>query len=198
VLALHPAPARAQHDLADAVEPTFGDAVARRPDWLAGVVLERAVGSFVGKRALDDQLFGLGATYFAAGRYGLHGRLLVSPNVQRTVDTRGLAALGLRTRARVLGVDTYVGVGAHVEARLRTHYWLAYVAPMELGVTAWQRGSFRFEIFLGARGVVAGDLIDFFLIDPNGVDNEAANEALRGRKSRPWEAYLSFVFARVM
>jgi hypothetical protein len=179
-------------------EPTFADAVARRPDWTAGVVLERSLHSIARKRLVDDQLFGLSATYFAAGRYGIHGRVLVSPNVARVVDTRGFGALGLRLRTNILGVDTYLGTGAHVEARLRTHYWLGYVAPVELGVTAWQQGSFRLELFLGARGVVVGDLIDSFLIDPNGVDNAQAEEALAARRARPWELYLSLVLARVM
>jgi hypothetical protein len=176
---------------------TFADAVARRADWTAGVVLERTLHS-VRRHLIDDQLFGLSATYFAAGRYGIHGRVLVSPNVGRFVDTRGVGALGFRLRTNVLGVDTYLGTGAHLEARLRTHYWLGYVAPAEIGITAWRKGSFRLEVFFGARAAVVGDLIDSYLIDPNGVDNAQAEASLTARRARPWELYLSVVLARVM
>ncbi|MBX3262037.1 MAG: hypothetical protein KIS78_28815 [Labilithrix sp.] len=195
VAALGAAPsARAAEDEA----PTFEDAVARRPDWTAGIVLERSIRSVVGESLVDDQLFGLSATRFVAGRYGIHARLLVSPNVERFVDTRGVAALGFRLRTRVLGVDTFLGSGAHVEARLRTHYWLGYVAPLELGVTAWKKGSFRVEVFVGMRGILAGDLVNSYLIDPNGVDNAQAADALAARRARPWESYLSIVLGRAM
>ncbi|MBX3201540.1 MAG: hypothetical protein KF850_02295 [Labilithrix sp.] len=182
----------------EAGAPTFEDVVSRRPDWTAGVVLERSLRSVVGDSLVDDQLFGVSATYFAGGRYGIHARLLVSPNVERFVDTRGVAALGFRLRTQVLGVDTFLGSGAHIEARLRTHYWLAYVAPLELGVTAWKKGSFRVEVFLGVRGILTGDLVNSYLIDPNGVDNAQAEAALAARRARPWESYLSIVLGRVM
>jgi hypothetical protein len=162
------------------------------------VVLERGLHSITGESVVDDQLFGLSATYFVGGRYGIHSRLLISPNVARVVDTRGLSAVGFRLRTKVLGVETFIGTGAHVEARLRTHYWLVYVAPAEVGATLWQKGSFRVELFLGARAVAAGDLVNFYLLDPNGVDSPQAREALGDEKRRPWEVYLSLVLARVM
>ncbi len=179
-------------------DTSWATAVRRRPSWMAGVVLERGVHALTERSILDDQLVGLSATYFVQGRFGLHGRLLASPNVSRVVDTRGVSAVGLRLRTELLGVETFLGVGAHAEVRLRTHYWLAYAAPFEVGFTAYRRRSFRVEVFLGARAVVAGDLIDFYLLDPNGVDNVQAGDALTREKRRPWEGYLSIVIGRAM
>jgi hypothetical protein len=188
----------ARAEKGDPEPASFASAVDRRPNWIAGVVLERGLHSLTGDSVVDDQLFGLSATYFVAGRYGIHSRLLFSPNVDQLVDMRVFSALGFRLRTEVLGVETFIGTGAHVEARLRTHYWLAYVAPAELGATLWQKGSFRIQLFVGARAVVGGALIDTYLLDPNGVDNVKARDALSDEKQRPWEMYLSLCLARVM
>ena len=192
---LSPATARA----ADPDRPTpFADAVSTPPRWTVGIVLERGVHAIVGKALVDDQLLGLSVTRWLGSRFGVNTRLLLSPNTEALVDTRALLATGMRVRSRILGVETFLGAGAHAEVRLRNHYWLTYVTPGEIGATLWQRGSFRIELYTGLRAVVAGELVNHFLIDPNGVDNEDATDRLRAEKRRPWEGFVSLVIGRAL
>lgn len=178
--------------------PSLAELAAKDPPWTVGIVAERGLHAIIDKALVDDQLFGLGVTRYVARRYGIHARALVSPNYNDIVNTRGFFGAGLRLRTDVFGVTTFLGAGAHVEARLRNHYWLTYVTPFEVGVTLWTHGSFRVELYAGARAVIAGDLVNHFLLDPNGVNNVLANEALDAEKRRPWEGYLSLVVGRAL
>lgn len=184
---------------ADRATPRLEERVLRPSHWTVGLVLERGVHAIVGSALADDQLFGVSGTYFfGGGPFGITSRLMVSPNFRNIVNTRAVALGGVRLRQTIFGVETFLGATIHAEARLRNHYWLTYVAPFEVGATVFRVRSFRVQVFTGLRAVVAGDLIDNFLIDPNGVNNDSANELLRAEKRRPWEGFLSIVVGRAM
>ena len=179
--------------------PSFDEAMGRPQRWTVGLALERGVHAIVGTGLADDQLFGLSTTYYpGGGRLGVTSRVLLSPNFSNIVNTRGVLLGGLRLRQEIFGVEAFLGANAHLEARLRNHYWLTYVAPAEIGVALFRKRSFRIEVYTGLRAVVAGDLVDHFLIDPNGVNNAQANEALDAERKRPWEGYVSIVIGRAL
>jgi hypothetical protein len=175
------------------------DTVARPQRWTVGLVLERGVHSIAGTGLADDQLFGLSTTYYlGGGPLGFNSRVMLSPNFQNVVNTRGVVLGGVRLRKEIFGVETFLGANAHLEARLRNHYWLTYVAPFEVGLAIFRKRSFRVEVYTGARAVVGGDLLDHFLIDPNGVNNAEATDALAAERKRPWEGYVSIVIGRAL
>jgi hypothetical protein len=106
---------------------------------------------------------------------------------------------GLRAHFAALGVDLSIGVGAHAELRLRDHWWLAYASPLELGASILERGSLRVRLMLGVRRVFAGDLINIFLVDPNGFESNDARAALRTLESEhPWQSFLLLDVSRTL
>jgi hypothetical protein len=193
-----PAVAHAQTDpLADrgaqrgAVLPPH---LAEAPDtfWSVGVGLER----FGGELGTGDNLIGV-ATMFRIRSFGPHALLMTEPSTQGYQDWRLLAGLGLRGYFDLLGASFSYGVGVHAEARLDDHFWLAYATPFELGSVLWSRESWDIELFLGVRRAFAGELIRNYLLDPNGYDNENAQDELdRLRKQDPWRGFVRIVFAR--
>ena len=170
-------------------EPTY---------WVFGVTLENAGQNINdGEERIRDTLFGLSAAF----RYdwvGPHARLLVAPDGQEYQNSRFFGGLGFRAHLlEALGTEFSYGVGAHFDARLKRHYWLAGVTPFELGAKIWSKGSWHIELFTGARFAFAGELVDWFLIDPNGFNNENAADDLRAaRDDQPWEGFLAVVFGR--
>ncbi len=193
-----PADAPPERDgLGERTPPLLPRHLAAAPNsfWTVGVATER-----FGSREVDDadaQLVGVTAMWRISG-FGPHALLMTKPALGEYENSRFLLGGGLRGVVNVRGfTELSYGVGAHFEARFRDHFWLAYVTPLELGATLYQRGSWHIELFLGARRVAGGALIDQFLIDPNGVDNENAKDGLEeARHERPWKGFIRLVFAR--
>jgi hypothetical protein len=53
------------------------------------------------------------------------------------------------------------------------------------------------HVFVGARHSMAGALINSYLLDPNGYDNEDSLDRLRDlRDAHAWQLYVSLVFGR--
>lgn len=164
--------------------------------WLVGVVLERTVRDFHPRDIFDGQLVGLSASsrwnWFEAG-----GKLEVSLKLFRGIEkVRGLLALGLAASTRLAGIECTYGIGVQTEARLADHYWLVHLTPAELGAIVWDAGSWRVRLSMGPRVLVAGRLINTFLLDPNGFDDEHARMALHRQKQAPWDAFFRITFAR--
>lgn len=164
---------------------------------VVGVGVERFGSNFTGSDQFDNQLVGLTGMWRISA-FGPHALLMTKPAVEHFRDSRFLVGLGLRGFYRVRGfTELSYGVGSHFEARLEDHYWLAYVTPLELGATIWDKGSWNIELFVGARRAVGGSLINHYLIDPNGFNDAEAREELdRARHERPWKGFVRVVFAR--
>lgn len=193
------APARAQSEapLADRGAhrgPVLPPHLSKMPErfWSVGIALERFGSGFSG----NDNLVGI-ATMFRIRSFGPHALVMSKPSPEGYEESRFLAGAGLRGYFTALGVSMSYGVGVHAEVRLEDHFWLAYATPLELGAVLWSRNSWDVELFVGARRAFAGELIDQFLIDPNGFDNENAQDELdRVRHDDPWRAFVRVVFAR--
>jgi hypothetical protein len=196
-LVLMPLPVRAQPE--DALVrghegPVLPAHLQHDPDtfWTVGLALERFGTGYTG----SDNLVGV-ATMFRFQSFGPHAMLLAKPSPEGYEDSRFLLGLGLRGYFPLLGTWFSYGVGVHGEIRLEDHFWLAYATPFELGAVVLRENSWHIEIFAGARRAFAGELIDQYLIDPNGFDNENASDELHDiKKNDPWRGFLRVVFAR--
>jgi hypothetical protein len=159
--------------------------------WTVGVAFESYA------RALDDPegLAGLSVAFRSAA-FAPHALLMVAPG-EGYQDLRTLGGLGLRAYFPLLGTTWSYGVGAHFEARLNDHFWVTYATPLELGTTLYSEGSWVIELFVGARRAFAGRLIENFLLDPNGFNNENARDELDVvTKLEPWRGFVRVVFGR--
>lgn len=165
--------------------------------FLVGVALERADDSVIGDELLADQLVGATAMY-RVWNVGFGGRLLFSPDLDRAnvVQIRLLLGADLRIYHEFFGIEWSYGIGALAETRLADHFWLTYVTPAELGATVYQSQTFSMRVFAGVRYLASGTLVNSFLIDPNGFDNENAADALQEEKDNPLEGFVRIVFAR--
>jgi hypothetical protein len=168
-----------------------------RTYFLVGVALERADDNVVGTDFWADQLIGATAMY-RTSNVAFGGRLLVSPDLSRenVLQLRALAGIDVRLYREVFGLEWSLGIGGLGELRLADHFWVAYITPLELGVTAYDDLSFSVRIFAGIRYLATGELINLFLVDPNGFDNENARDALIEEKDRPFEGFVRIVFQR--
>lgn len=163
--------------------------------WVVGPTLEYFTSAAKESLSRGDELLGLSAMW-RLGSFGPHALLLSKPNVTRFADSRFLAGLGLRGFVDIPGLtEISYGVGGHVEIRLEDHFWLGYLTPLELGGVVWDKNSWRIEIFVGARRAIAGKLINFYLIDPNGFDSQDAQADLDDSR-RTWRAFTRIVFGR--
>lgn len=176
------------------------DAVNWAPDperyFLVGIAFERGDDSIYGEDLLGDQLIGAAVTY----RYrdvGVGFRLLVSPKLERSslLELRGQLGLDVRYYF-TLGLDWSAGLGVSGEARLADHFWLAYVNLLEVGVTLHETPSFSARLFAGVRYAADGNLVNWFLVDPNGFDNEIARDRLDDEIGAPFEGFVRIVFQR--
>jgi hypothetical protein len=160
--------------------------------WSVGMALERFGTGYTG----SDNLIGV-AAMFRYRSFGPHALLMAKPSPDGYEDSRFLFGLGLRGYFPLLGTSFSYGVGVHGEVRLEDHFWLAYATPFELGAVVFRKNSWDIEVFLGARRAIGGALIDHYLIDPNGFDNEDARDELNeARHDDPWRLFLRVVFAR--
>lgn len=209
-LAMPAGPARAQDttDMRAGRVPPDGPSVANAiaaaegNHWLVGMSLDLNAGS---TSALEDELLLGMSVGYRIGRYSLGGKLAFDPvevwRAYRVGESeieryRFLAGLHSRVAFELAGVHWLYGVGVQAEARIDDHFSLIYVTPLELGVVLWRAGSNRIQLFGGARVLVHGELINHFLIDPNGVNNETAGEALGREKDVPAEGFIGLTFAR--
>jgi hypothetical protein len=160
--------------------------------WSIGVGLER-----FGRDIKDtNDLIGV-AAMLRIRSFGPHALVMAKPSQEGYEDSRFLGGLGLRGYFPLLGISFSYGVGFHAEVRLEDHFWLAYATPLELGVVLYAKNSWDIELFMGARRAFAGELINHFLIDPNGFDNENAQRELdRTKTDDPWRGFVRIVFAR--
>lgn len=164
--------------------------------WWPAVVFERASTNLTGVRSVDETRFGLMLAY-RTGSLSPHVRALISPSLGAYQNLAGAAATGLRVHFELGGMSLSYGVGMSIEARLRDSLWLAYATPIELGTRLYRGDSAEHHVFVGARHSMAGALINSYLLDPNGYDNEDSLDRLRDlRDAQAWQLYVSLVFGR--
>lgn len=164
--------------------------------WWPAVVFERASTNLTGVRSVDETRFGLMLAY-RTGSLSPHLRALISPSLGAYQNIAGAAAAGVRVHFELGGVALSYGVGLSIEARLRDSLWLAYATPIELGTPLYRGDSAEHHLFVGARHSMAGALINSYLLDPNGYDNEDSLDRLRDlRDAHAWQLYISLVFGR--
>lgn len=183
------------------VHPGDGDFEAEvaagfsRNYWVVGPALEYFASATSNTLSRGNAMLGVGAMW-RLHSFGPHLMLLSKPSVSRFSDARFLAGLGLRGFIDVPGfTEVSYGVGGHAEIRLADHFWLGYLTPLELGATIWSKGSWRMELFIGVRRAIAGKLINFYLIDPNGFNSREAQAELDDSRST-WRAFSRIVFSR--
>ncbi len=163
--------------------------------WRVGMMIEQSFTQLLAKENISNT-----RAYGVSVNYRNH---LLSPNMRLIILPRervqeSFAAFGGGVRAyyRLLGVELSYGIGAHIESRLKDHYWLAWATPAEIGATLYETGSWRIAAFAGFRQTFAGALINHFIIDPNGFDNESASTELTMVRAGTSQTFLSIVFAR--
>ena len=168
--------------------------------WVVGIAAE-TFGQEVDGTGL---LLGLDVIY-RIGPFGPHLLLMMKPNPLMSAtpqigdyeEYRALAGLGLRGHCPLFGTEWSYGIGAHAEIRLQDHYWTYHFTPFELGTAVFGRGSWRIELFYGARYALGGDLINHFIIDPNGFDSENARDELDLLlHQKAWTGFFRVVFGR--
>jgi hypothetical protein len=164
--------------------------------WVAGIALERFSTRNDSITALDHFLVGVTAMW-RLGHFAPHSLLMITPS-EGHENLRVLGGLGFRAYLDVPGfTELSAGFGTHLEARLKDHYWLGYITPIELGGTIVSNRTLDIELFVGVRRVIAGALINNFLIDPNGFDSEDARDNLEDeRHGNAWKGFARVVFGR--
>jgi hypothetical protein len=166
--------------------------------WEVALGFERAGDGMASGLDPDDELLSLGVG-LKGDWLGTHLTVSVSPNLLgEFVEVRGMGTLGLRAFTELGGVELSYGVNAQIEARLQDHFWLAYVSPAEVGVTLYEKGTARVRLLGGVRLNLAGELINSYLIDPNGFLSESAARDLETVKSRSAEGQVSLVYVRTL
>jgi hypothetical protein len=164
--------------------------------WWPTVVFERASTHPRGVRSIDETRFGLALAY-RTDHISPHVRALISPSLGAYENLAAMAGAGLRVHFVLGGVSLSYGVGLSIEARLRDSIWLAYAAPVEIGVPIHRGDSAEHYVFVGARRSMAGSLINSYLLDPNGYDNQDSLDQLANlREDDAWQIYVSFAFGR--
>lgn len=131
--------------------------------------------------------------------FGPNASFLAKPRLGTTgyEESRFLLGLGLRGYYPVLGTEVSYGVGLLGELRFQEHFWLLQGTPLELSAVVYRKRTFEIELTVGMRIAMAGKLIDSFLLDPNGFQNEAAqanlDRALHEDRAR---GFIRLVFSR--
>jgi len=111
--------------------------------------------------------------------------------------SRFLLGLGMRGYAQLLGTEFSCGIGVLGELRFEDHFWLLQATPFELSAVVYRRRTFEVELTVGMRVVMAGKLIDSFLLDPNGFHSEDAQLGLdRARHDDRARGFIRLIFSR--
>jgi hypothetical protein len=164
--------------------------------WWPSVVFERGSTHLRGVRTLDETRFGLGIAYRSRS-LSPHLRALISPSIRTYQNLAGMAAGGVRVHFELGGVPFSYGIGLSLEARLRDSLWVAYATPIEIGAPLYRGQSAEHYLFVGARHSMAGALINSFLLDPNGYDNEDSLDRLADlRETHAWQLYVTLMIGR--
>ena len=169
--------------------------VPEKPAYLRlGLGMER-----FGNGATDnDFLLAISAVYRYRA-FGPNASFLARPPIGNTdyETSRFLLGLGLRGYARLFGTELGYGVGVLGELRFEEHFWLIQGTPLELSAVVYRKRTFEIELTLGMRVVMAGKLIDSFLLDPNGFHNEDAQADLdRARHEDRARGFIRLIFSR--
>jgi hypothetical protein len=164
--------------------------------WVVGIGVERFATGDDSIKSLDHYLVGVTAMW-RLGPFAPHALAMMHPSGEHE-NLRLLAGVGFRGYIDVPGFTSLsLGVGTHAEVRLQDHYWLWYLTPIELGAVVAQSKSFQVEVFVGLRRSITGQLINHFLVDPNGYDSEVAQGNLdRDTGADAWKGFLRVVFER--
>jgi hypothetical protein len=184
------------------VGPVLPETLAPRQSswWVVGVAAETFGTDVKG----TNLLLGVDVIYRTRA-FSPHLLLMMKPNslmranptLDNYQDYRALAGLGMRAHVPVFGTELSYGVGAHAEVRLEDHYWTMHFTPVEVGTLLYGEDSWDIELFVGLRHAFAGSLINHFIIDPNGFDNEVAQDELDEQiYGSPWNGFLRVVFGR--
>lgn len=169
--------------------------VAERPGfWRVGLGLERFGTGFQG----SDYLAALSVAYrhraFVPNLLFLAKPRLSTEGYE---ESRFVLGLGLRSYVKLWGVDVSYGTGVQGELRFEDHFWLLHLTPLELSAVLFRKRTLDIELFVGARGAVTGRLIDSFLLDPNGFQNESAQAVLdRATGSDRFHGFFRLVISR--
>lgn len=167
---------------------------------------ERAYSFLVsmGVEAWDSQFSGSDfllalATTLRLSAFAPYVQLMAKPGIgtENYEDTRLLAGAGLRAYLPLADGRFSYAIGVLTELRFEDHFWLAYATPVELGAVVYRKHSLEIEVFAGARRAFAGQLINSFLLDPNGFENEDAEARLgRARHEDAWHGFARIVVSR--
>jgi hypothetical protein len=158
----------------------------------------------LGVEAWDSQFSGSEilvalATTLRISAFAPYVQLMMRPGTgtDNYEDTRALAGAGLRAYLPIWDGRLSYGLGLLGELRFEEHFWLAYATPVELSAVVFRRGSLDIELFGGARRAFAGNLINSFLLDPNGFENEDAQANLdRARHQEAWHGFIRIMVSR--
>ena len=119
------------------------------------------------------------------------------PTQDSIADARYVGGLGFRGYFPLFSTEFSYGVGVRLESRLAEDFWLAHATPLELGAVVYSKNSWEIQAFVGVSRVMGGHIINWFLINPNGIDNQAAkDEVERLRHEAPWLGFVRVVFGR--
>jgi hypothetical protein len=176
--------------------PVVAERLAREPSryFDVGLGLEGWNSEFSG----SDYLVALG-TALRISAFAPHLELMMKPGTgtENYENTRLLFGGGLRAYLPWLDHRLSYGVGVLTELRLEDHFWLAYATPLELGGVLYRRRSLELELFAGVRRAFAGELINSFLVDPNGFHDERAEAELeRAKGADAWHGFVRLVISR--
>jgi hypothetical protein len=139
------------------------------------------------------------ATALRISAFSPYIQLMAKPGIgtENYENTHFLAGTGMRAYLPVMDGRFSYGIGMFAELRLREHFWLAYAMPIELSGVVYRKNGLEIEIFAGARRAFAGRLINSFLLDPNGYENEAAEDNLRrARHEDAWHGFVRIMISR--
>ncbi len=158
----------------------------------------------MGVEAWDSQFSGSDflvalATTLRISAFAPYVQLMAKPGIGTAnyEDTRALAGTGLRAYLPFAGGRLSYAVGILGELRFEEHFWLAYATPVELGAVVYRKRSLEIELFAGMRRAFAGRLVNSFLLDPNGFENEDAQARLvRARHEDAWHGFVRIVISR--
>jgi len=144
--------------------------------------------------------------------FSLGGKLLMSPDgiamalLERggVENIRSLLGSFARAAFEIGSVEMLYGVGFHAELRLRRHFWMMCLTPLEIGTVLWRQGSWNIQLLTGLRIMVAGELLNVFVLDPNGFDDSRVCDPVADSpqceldrvKQDPWYGFVGLVFAR--
>jgi hypothetical protein len=112
-------------------------------------------------------------------------------------DTRLLFGPALRAYFPVLGRQLSYGVGLLGELRFEEHFWLLYATPVEVSGVLYRKHGLEVELFVGLRRAFTGKLINSFLLDPNGFENEDAAANLHdATRENAWHGFIRLMVSR--